>query len=135
MNSDDFLDFNTLDCLDRIVITGTSRDFGWESAMRKYCFDRDIDKEFLAAWARPHTEAIRAWAEEAACASNEPMIDCNRYKGRKDDFVKKAIQESEKENARWWSYVDTRLRAKRKITDVLTGEDYISGAFADYIDH
>jgi|GEM_PF-3993506 len=49
--------------------------------------------------------------------------------------VKKAIQESEKENARWWSYVDIRLRAKRKITDVLTGEDYISGEFADYIDH
>jgi hypothetical protein len=92
-SSSEFLDFNTLNCLDRMVITGTSRDFGWESAMRKYCFDRDIDKTFLAAWARPHTEAIRTWAEEAACASNGPMIDCNRYKGRKDDLVKKSIKD------------------------------------------
>jgi hypothetical protein len=49
--------------------------------------------------------------------------------------VKKAVQESEKENARWWSYVDTKLRAKRKITDELTGEDYITGKYADYIEH
>jgi hypothetical protein len=90
--SDDLLEFKTLDCLDRIVITGTSRDFGWESAMRKYCFDRDIDKNYLAAWARPHTDSIKLWAEEAACACEEPMVDCNRYKDRKDDLVKKAIE-------------------------------------------
>jgi hypothetical protein len=49
--------------------------------------------------------------------------------------VKKAIQASKKEKARWWSYVATRLRAERKITDVLTGEDYITGIYADYIEH
>jgi hypothetical protein len=49
--------------------------------------------------------------------------------------VKKAIEESKKEKARWWSYVDTKLRAKRKISDVMTGEDYITGKYADYIQH
>jgi len=47
--------------------------------------------------------------------------------------VMMAIQEAERENAQWWSYVAIKLEAQRQV--VLTGEDYISGALADYIDH
>lgn len=44
-----------------------------------------------------------------------------------------AIQEAERESAKWWSYVAKRLEAQKPV--VLTGEDYISGKYADYIDH
>lgn len=86
-----FLSFNTLECLDRMVITGTSMSFGWESAMRAYCYKQGIDKMYLADWARPITERIREWADGAACVSGEAMVDCNRFKGRKDELVKAVI--------------------------------------------
>jgi len=47
--------------------------------------------------------------------------------------IRQAIRDSEDEGAKWWSYVSNKLEAQRPV--VLTGEDYITGAFADYIDH
>lgn len=90
-SADRFLAFNTLECIDRLVITGTSMSFGWESAMRTYCYKHGIDKMYLADWARPITERIREWAIGAACVSGEDMVDCNRFKGRKDEMVKAAV--------------------------------------------
>jgi hypothetical protein len=90
--SNDFLNFDRLHCPDRIVITGTSQDFGWESSMKAYCRLRGIEHDYLAAWAQPLTDRIRELALEAACHSGIDMVDCNKYKGRKDDYVKEIIQ-------------------------------------------
>ena len=49
--------------------------------------------------------------------------------------LKRAIHQSQKEKARWWSYVYTKLRAEQLLSGKLTGEDYISGKYADYIEH
>jgi DNA-binding MarR family transcriptional regulator len=90
-------EFNTLSCLDRVVITGTSMDFGYDKAMRGYCTLNLIDIMFVAEWARPLTDRIREFALGAACESGNEMIDCNKFKGRKDDFVKKLIKDGEYE--------------------------------------
>lgn len=47
--------------------------------------------------------------------------------------VMMAIQDAEREGAKWWSYVAAKLEAQKQ--HVLTGEDYINGKYADYIDH
>lgn len=88
---DSLLDFNTLHCPDRIVISGTSIDIGHHDAMRHYCRSHHIDEFYLAAWARPLTDRIRTLAEEAACHSGKEMVDCNKYRGRKDDYVKEVL--------------------------------------------
>jgi hypothetical protein len=75
-----------------MVITGTSQSFGYDKAMKSYCYSNRLDENFLADWARPITDRIREWAEGAACLSGEDMVDCNKYKGRKDDLVKKIIK-------------------------------------------
>jgi hypothetical protein len=49
---------------------------------------------FLADWARPITERIREWADGAACISGESIIDCNKFKGRKDELVKAKVANS-----------------------------------------
>lgn len=49
--------------------------------------------------------------------------------------VKKAIHQSQKEKARWWSYVDTKLRAEQPASDAPTGEDFITGKYAYLIEH
>lgn len=87
-----FLNFDRLHCPDRIVITGTSQDFGWESSMKAYCRARGVAHDFLAAWAQPLTDRIREMALEAACHSGLDIVDCNKYKGRKDDYVKNIIK-------------------------------------------
>ena len=47
--------------------------------------------------------------------------------------VKQAIKDAADEGAKWWSYVANKLEAQRPV--VLTGEDYITGPYADYIEH
>ncbi len=47
--------------------------------------------------------------------------------------LKMAIQQSKEEGARWWSYVTNKLKAQKPVQP--TGEDYITGPYADYIDH
>lgn len=47
--------------------------------------------------------------------------------------IRQAIRDSENEGARSWIYVANKLEAQSPI--VLTGEDYITGKYADYIDH
>ena len=83
-----FLDFKALTCLDRLVITGTSQTFGYENAMRKYCYNNGMDPNFLANWARPLTNRIKEQAEAMALLSGFPMVDCNKFKDRKDEFIK-----------------------------------------------
>ena len=90
-----FTDFKYLSCPDRMVITGTSQTFGYEGAMRRFCYENHLDVNYLADWARPITDRIRQWAEELAELSGIPMIDCNKYKDRKDDFIKKRMGEIE----------------------------------------
>lgn len=75
-----------------MVITGTSQTFGYESAMRKFCYENNLDATFLADWARPLTQRIRDQAESLAELSGIPMVDCNKYKGRKDEFIKKRLE-------------------------------------------
>jgi hypothetical protein len=50
-----------------------------------------MDETYLADWARPLTDRIRTMAEKMADLSGTPMIDCNRFKGRKDDFIKSLL--------------------------------------------
>lgn len=44
-----------------------------------------------------------------------------------------AIDDAHREGAKFWSYVAAKLEAQRPA--VMTGEDYITGIYADYIDH
>lgn len=60
--------------------------------MRKYCWIHSMDETYLGDWTRPLTDRIRIMAEQFAELSGTPMIDCNRFKGRKDNFVKSLIQ-------------------------------------------
>lgn len=92
-NKASFCDFKALSCLDRLVITGTSQSFGYEDAMRNYCYENKLDANFLAHWARPLTERIREQAQAMADLSGIPMVDCNKFKDRKDDFIKKRMSE------------------------------------------
>lgn len=93
-----FEEFPILHCPDRLVITGTSIDFGHEYAMRSFCYFNDIDQYYLAGWARPLTERIRELAREAAIMTDMEIIDCNKFKGRKDEFVKSILAKSQ------WEY-------------------------------
>jgi hypothetical protein len=52
-----------------------------------------MDANFLAHWARPLTDRIKNQAEAMAALSGIPMIDCNRFKDRKDEFIKKRMSE------------------------------------------
>jgi hypothetical protein len=47
--------------------------------------------------------------------------------------VRQAVKDAADEDAKWWSYVANKLEAQRPV--VLTGEDYITGPYADYIEH
>jgi hypothetical protein len=76
-----------------MVITGNSQTFGHENAMRRFCYDNNLDVEFLADWARPITDRIRQLGEDLSEMSGMPMIDCNRFKDRKDELVKKRLSE------------------------------------------
>lgn len=81
-----------------MVVTGTSQTFGFEGSMRKYCYDMGMDANFLAHWARPLTDRIRSQAEAMANLSGAPMVDCNKFKDRKDDYIKKKLSEHKYKN-------------------------------------
>jgi hypothetical protein len=80
--------FKVLHCPDRIVITGTSIDIGHEDAMRSFSKAYGIDEMHVAAWARPLTDRIYAMSAAYGATTPQGIIDCNTYKGRKDDMVK-----------------------------------------------
>lgn len=80
--------FKTLRCPDRIAITGTSIDIGHEDAMRSYSKAHGIHEMHVAAWARPLTDRIYAMSDAYGKTVPEGIIDCNTYKGRKDDLIK-----------------------------------------------
>jgi hypothetical protein len=47
--------------------------------------------------------------------------------------VRQAVKDAGGEGAKWWQYVANKLEAQRPV--VLTGEDYITGPYAAYIEH
>lgn len=64
---------------------------------------------------------------------NKPMLIKGVIEEHGYKTVMMAVQDAERESAKWWSYVEAKLEAQKQ--HVMTGEDYISGKYADYIDH
>ena len=93
--------FKTLRCPDRIVITGTSIDIGHEDAMRSFSKSNGIHEMHVAAWARPLTDRIYAMSAAYGDTTPQGIIDCNVYRGRKDDMVKKQRQSARRTQRRF----------------------------------
>jgi hypothetical protein len=91
-NTTKFIDLNTLSCPDRMVITGSSIDIGHEDAMRLFFRIHGIHEDSMTAWAKPITDRLYLHAEELSKSLGLPIVDCNIFKGRKDDYVRQLLR-------------------------------------------
>lgn len=92
--------FTVLHCPDRIVVSGTSIDFGHEDAMRSYCKARGIGELHVAEWARPLTDRLYAMADAYGRMIPGGIVDCNTFKGRKDEHIKKLRKQAKRRRQR-----------------------------------
>jgi hypothetical protein len=65
-----------------------SIDFGYEDAMRSYCKGRSIGEMHVAEWAKPLTDRLYAMADAYSRMIPGGIVDCNVFRGRKDDYIK-----------------------------------------------
>jgi hypothetical protein len=89
-----FRDFKSLDCLDRMVITGNIPEMQHHDAMRAYCKRHRINEFKIPNWASPIRDRLDAHFHDLAIANGATEVGWNNKISRKDDFVKGLLTES-----------------------------------------